>query len=938
MELARFGKLLARVSCPVRSTASSLLRCIYFNARSLCNKISSLRGLLATLEFDVVLVVETWLSNAILDSQLLAFLPYTIIRCDRQDKRGGGVSVFYKRELKAVPVPLDPIYSSVELCALDLVNSGAHFRLICSYLAPYVVPLSISTTIQCINSLSCGTSPVCLVGDFNLPGIDWSSLSFPQQPHYASFMFDMVFFNGFSQFITVPTRGKSVLDLLCTNDSDLLSSFEVSLPFTDSCDHHCIRFSLNYSDARHGDSITRQYRDFKRADWDSARLFLISINWIVCYANCVSVDQYWDSFLSIINALICNFVPLSTAAKNLKYPSHIRRLLARKRRAWVPAFRASPAQRARYNRLCILCSRAIKRFEIICEERVISSRNIGKFYTFVKRKRSSNCSVCPLKRFDGSIAVTDVDKATVLNNQFSATFTVDDGLDHAFALRCNDRLSTVEFPPYVVRDKLSKLKRSFSCGPDGVPKILFKMLASEICVPLARIFEFSFGHAVLPVMWRCADVVPIFKKGCTSDPANYRPISLTSTCCRVMESIVKDSLGKFLFTQKLISPYQHGFTAGRSPCTQLLECLDDWSKCARDNTGVYVVYIDFAKAFDTVNHRKLLIKLRGYGVCGGVISWIWSFLTDRFQRVKIDHTYSTWLPVTSGVPQGSVLGPLLFLLYINDLPDLMPSAVTSKLFADDLKLYAPVINSSSLQSALHLLLEWCSRWQLYVQPLKCHVLPVGRAVDDYTAFTLGNVVLHKVDSCRDLGVIMSSSLTFVEHYSSVVEKASRALAVLFRCFRTNNKRILLLAFNVYVRPILEYCSPVWNPCLIGNIKVLESVQRNFTRRLYSRCNLGYQDYESRLNTLGMSSLAHRRRIADLLMCYQIMTSQIEIGDILSWSSHHPNRLFVDHPRVNFRRHFFSHRIMQDWNRFSNEISECRSLDSFRRLLLFTDKL
>ncbi|MCP4476079.1 MAG: hypothetical protein GY821_16275 [Gammaproteobacteria bacterium] len=936
MELARFGKLLARVNCQVRSASQSLLRCIFFNARSLCNKIGSLRGLLATLEFDVVLVVETWLTSAILDSHLLAFHPYNVIRCDRNVRRGGGVAVFYKSELKIVHVAVDPIYSAVELCALDIVGNGAHFRLICSYLAPDVVPLSISNTIHCINSLSCVTLPVCLIGDFNLPAIDWSSLSFPQQPHYISFMFDMVFFNGFSQFVTVPTRGKSILDLLFTNDSGLLSSFEVILPFTDSCDHHCIRFSLNYFDASSGGSIDRRYRDFKRTDWDSARLFLTSINWIVCFANCVSVDQYWDGFLGVINALICNFVPLSTATTHLRYPRHIRRLLARKRRAWVPAFRASPSQRARYNRLCIQCSRAIKRFDILHEEKVISSRNIGTFYNFVKRKRSSYRSVCPLKRFDGSTAVTDVDKATVLNNHFSSTFTVDDGLDHVFALRCNGKLSTVEFPPYVVRDKLSKLKRSFSCGPDGVPKILLKMLASEICVPLARIFEYSFGHAVLPAMWRCADVVPLFKKGCTSEPGNYRPISLTCTCCRVMESIVKDSLGKFLLSHKLISPYQHGFTAGRSPCTQLLECLDDWSKCVRDNMGVYVVYIDFAKAFDTVNHRKLLIKLRGYGICGGVISWIRSFLTDRFQRVKIDHTYSTWLPVTSGVPQGSVLGPLLFLLYVNDLPDLLPSAVTPKLFADDLKIYAPVGNSTSLQHALHLLLEWCFRWQLHVQPLKCHVLPVGCAINDDTAFTLGTVVLHKVDSCRDLGVIMSSSLNFVEHYSSIVEKAGRALAVLFRCFRTSNKRMLLLAFNVYVRPILEYCSPVWNPCLIGNIKTLESVQRNFTRRLFSRCNLDYQEYESRLNTLNISSLAHRRRIADLLLCYQIKTLRIKVGDILSWSSHHPYRLFVDHPRVNFRRHFFSHRIMQDWNRLGNDISDCESLNSFRRLLF--DKL
>ncbi|MCP4488721.1 MAG: hypothetical protein GY820_15615 [Gammaproteobacteria bacterium] len=552
-------------------------------------------------------------------------------------------------------VPIDSLYSSVEVCALDFVGiTGKRLRLICSYVAPDVTPLEFSNAIQCMNSLLCDSLPVCLVGDFNLPGIDWTTFSFPQQPHYNSFMYDMVFHNGFSQFITVPTRGKSVLDLLFTNESQLLSSFVVALPFTDSCDHHCIRFSLNCSDGKSDTSTTSYYRDFKRTDWHSARLFLISINWIVCFANCVYVDDYWDAFLSVLNVVLQNFVPL-TAVKSLRYPRYIRRLLARKRRAWVPTSLISPSRRARYSKLCVQCSRAIKRFEILREEKVILSHNIGKFYSFVKSKRSCVSSVYPLKRFDGSTAVTDIDKAIVLNNQFSSTFTVDDGFDHTFALRCNDRLSTVAFPPYVVRAKLLKLKRSFSCGPDGIPKILLKMLASELCVPLGRIFEYSFSYGVLPSMWRCADVVPLFKKGCTSDPGNYRPISLTCTCCRVMESIVKDSLHEFLLRNSLISPIQHGFTAGKSTCTQLLECLDDWTKCLRDNVGVYVIYIDFAKAFDKVNHRKLLVKLRGYGICGGVISWIRSFLTNRFQRVKIGLTYSSWLPVTSGVPQGSVL-------------------------------------------------------------------------------------------------------------------------------------------------------------------------------------------------------------------------------------------------------------------------------------------
>ncbi|MCP4492873.1 MAG: hypothetical protein GY820_37060, partial [Gammaproteobacteria bacterium] len=175
------------------------------------------------------------------------------------------------------------------------------------------------------------------------------------------------------------------------------------------------------------------------------------------------------------------------------------------------------------------------------------------------------------------------------------------------------------------------------------------------------------------------------------------------------ETIVKDRISTFLAEFQLLSSHQHGFRAARSTCSQL-ECLDDWTKSVRDNIGIHAIYVDFAEAFDTVSHKKLIIKLQAYGIRGTLLFWLSAFLSNRFQRVKLRNTYSSWLPVTSGVPQGSVLGPTLFLLFVNDLPDIVESGVIIKLFADDLKIYAPSSLVSCLRSSLRSLESWTLLW------------------------------------------------------------------------------------------------------------------------------------------------------------------------------------------------------------------------------------
>lgn len=459
-------------------------------------------------------------------------------------------------------------------------------------------------------------------------------------------------------------------------------------------------------------------------------------------------------------------------------------------------------------------------------------------------------------------------------------------------------------------------------------------------VPLSIIFEKSLNEGVLPQIWKCANVTAIFKSGSKSKPSNYRPISLTSVPGKIMERIIRNALVDHMTQNKLFNDAQHGFIAGRSCVTQLLEFLEDVTEALDNGFEVDVIYLDFAKAFDKVPHRRLLRKIEAYGVKGKLLVWIREFLNDRKQRVMVNGSYSEWEKITSGIPQGSVLGPILFLIYINDLPDVLRCLL--KLFADDAKLYRVVKSAQDcgdLQVDVFKSEEWAKVWEMFYNKKKCKHLRVGNPEPTYTYVMSPDSDPHeieRVDFEKDLGVIVDKKLNFREHISSKIAKANRNLGMVFRTFTYIDRDMFSNLYKSLIRPHLEYASPVWSPMYKKDMIALENVQRRATRLVKTLSNLSYPE---RLKSLGIPTLEYRRERADVIEVYKIINGidKVNSEKFFQFATYRSTRgnqlkLFKKRARLNVRINAFSLRVIDSWNSLPNSVVLAPSLNSFKSRL------
>ena len=407
----------------------------------------------------------------------------------------------------------------------------------------------------------------------------------------------------------------------------------------------------------------------------------------------------------------------------------------------------------------------------VCDNIKVDSK---AFFTYANSFRKSKTRIGPLKS-GGSYWSGEKEMANILSRQYESVFTTPYDTPFVFNPRDCQIIEDIEITPVLVKEAMKRMKVSSAPGPDGIIAYIFHTFADELCDPISQIWRRSLDTSLMPEGPITATITPIFKDGDRSDAANYRPVSLTNHLTKVFERVMRKQLVHHLESQNLMNITQHGFREGRSTLSQLLSYYDSILSMLEENHQVHSVYLDFSKAFDKVDHKILLTKVEGMGIQGKILKWLHTFLTTRTQRVKVGNQLSDEVKVRSGVPQGSVLGPLLFLIYMIDIGEDVKNSLLGS-FADDTRAWKAVTCTQDFQDDLNMLYGWAVDNNGEFNGKKFDLMAYNDDSESRPYTQPDGTPIRLKKHVKDLGVYMSDDCTFNFHINSVIKKAQQKAA------------------------------------------------------------------------------------------------------------------------------------------------------------------
>ena len=566
-----------------------------FNAWSVCNKLPDLQHLLYSNDYDLVGVTESWLNPEIPDSLLDPMHKYNIFRHDRSSSRGGGVCVFVAKRLHCAELKLASATTDFEIVILDILLTKTRYRFCVVYRKPIqgaAGTLAARSLIELLSKYHNNNGPNIIMGDLNCPSVDWTLTDISTAENAESLIHDYFAFNGFTQCVLEPTRGNNCLDVVCVDEPLIMRDTHTGPSFSTS-DHDTVFFSIDApsgeSENNNGENENKAEKKYlwSQADFAAMSDYLYDVNWTEMFSTNLTPDDIWSAFSAVLGEAIDSTVPSVPAKRRLsapkRYPRHIRVLFSRKRAVWrqYKNDRSNHILKAKYDKISDDCRAAVKQYEIAKENAIINSNNLGNFYRYVNNKLSCRSGVGSLTNKKGDHVTTDADKANILNEYFGSVCTNDNGIIPPFNVELppGAEINAISFdvPKLIAAIRKIKNKNKLSCGPDGYPVRLLTALAPVLVQPMSQMFVSFLSVGKLPSAWKTAIVTPVFKKGSSSDPGNYRPISQTSIFCKLFERTIVAEITEYLFKHKLLSPQQHGFLTKRSTLTNLLESTNDWS-------------------------------------------------------------------------------------------------------------------------------------------------------------------------------------------------------------------------------------------------------------------------------------------------------------------------------------------------------------------------
>ena len=483
-----------------------------------------------------------------------------------------------------------------------------------------------------------------------------------------------------------------------------------------------------------------------------------------------------------------------------------------------------------------------------------------------------------------------------------------------------------------------------ACGPDQTNNRILKELSIELAPVLTDLFNTSLLHCTVPDIWKKANVSPVHKKDDKSSVDNYRPISLLSFVGKTMEKLIHKHVHNYLLHNNIITCFQSGFTAGDSSVNQLVKLYNTFCQALDEGKEVRAVFCDISKAFDRVWHRGLIAKLKHYGICGPLLNWFISYLTNRFQRVVIPGGVSGWLEILAGVPQGSILGPLLFIMFINDIVKEIHSNI--HLFADDTGLYIIVDFPDSAAQILNLDLErlynWAVQWLVKFNPIKTESLLFSRRVNlrDHPTLFFNDVPIQEVVSHKHLGVYLSQRCDWQKHIDFIKEKAWSRLNLLRMLKFTINRKSLETIYFAYIRSLLENADVLWDNCTQQQCNEIEKIQLEAGRIVTGATKL--VEIDKLYKELGWLKLSDRRDLHKLFLFFKMNLGlsplylsnllPLHVGEFSSYKLRNADNYVGIHANTRAYAKSFLPSTLQAWNNLPEAVRSADTLAAFKHLL------
>ena len=818
---------------------SSHISFIHYNVQSVHSKLDHLYTELH--EFDIIALSETWLSQATSDSDLHFTSFHPPERKDRTFNNYGGVllyvkdNLFYRRRLDLEIINIECIWIELKFHS-KTVLFGLFYR------PPNTNALEHSNILDSIHlAIDSGIDNIIITGDFNLNTNNQQSLN-----KVESICRDF----SLTQTISDPTHftesSESILDLIFTSNDDLILHSGVCDPFLQQdIRYHCPIFGLLNLKSKPRSTTSRHIWLFDKGNYNLLRSKAANFNWNSLKS--INLNHFANNINDTILSIASTCIPNRNVTIRFHEPSwitsQIKQMIRKRKRAYRRAkSRNNDTDWSKFRKIRNEVTKLIKETKLSYQNRQIqklklNSKCTKQWWSCLKSfiKPSTSTGIPPLLDNDNIISDNTL-KANLLNDFFISQTCLTEPSDPNFPSYPTlpyPPLQHIKVTPTEVHDVLKCLNVGKASGPSGINNRILRELSSELSFPLSELFNSSLSTGHFPDHWKEANVSPLFKSGDPSNVKNYRPISLLDTIGKAFEKIVFKHLFNYIRDNNILTPLQSGFIPGDTTVNQLVYLLNMFSHAVDSGKEVRVVFCDISKAFDRVWHKGLLFKLKSIGISGSLLSWFSSYLSLRKQRVVLPGAHSDWKTVSAGVPQGSILGPLLFLIYINDIVTDINANI--RLFADDTGLSIivenPILAANTLNSDLNTISAWARQWLVAYNPSKTKSLIISRKTQKQThpPLSMFDEEIAEVENHKHLGVFLSNNLRWSHHIDYILSKAYHRINMLRKLKYTLDRRSLETIYISFIRPILEYSDVLFDNCTVHETNELEKVQYEAAR-------------------------------------------------------------------------------------------------------------